>query len=241
MWGDPQKRPHWKWCTTIFMICTFIIILWACIEGLIANGVMHGDLFNEEDSLKSEILNTFETVIDKFEGVSPSVTKVVDSLFTALESISGLLSSTTNEFAVYGDAIGDEFGSIKDNFSNFSLSAVITGPDGVANYTVVLPCAYCASSLGVSIDAANETLQTLLSALGSFSGVFNSSSLLISSRETIDEDLAHFSNAVSNLTSSIDEAQNSTEGYLDSMEEYDTSLLMFMFVFCMFLYLCVCF
>ena len=92
--GDPQESVGARWAPTVVMAGVLIVILWAAIEGAIANGDMHDHIFaTDQDSVRSEITNLFDTVIEKFEGAPNDAQYVVDNVNEVLDSVENILKS----------------------------------------------------------------------------------------------------------------------------------------------------
>merc|ERR1719242_2717360 len=85
--GDPEDSLCARWCPSIFLVLLLCGVVWACIQGIMANSAMHDHIFSdEESSVSSEILELCDTVITKFEGVGPDTQFVVDNAVAILDS-----------------------------------------------------------------------------------------------------------------------------------------------------------
>eukprot|EP00486_Rosalina_sp_Unknown_P014742 CAMPEP_0201589462 /NCGR_PEP_ID=MMETSP0190_2-20130828/166660_1 /ASSEMBLY_ACC=CAM_ASM_000263 /TAXON_ID=37353 /ORGANISM="Rosalina sp." /LENGTH=109 /DNA_ID=CAMNT_0048043623 /DNA_START=184 /DNA_END=509 /DNA_ORIENTATION=- len=95
---DPENpgSPCKQWTPFALLATCMIIIVWACIEGIVNNGEMHDHIFGEEDSVKAAVNNLFDEVISRFEAIEPTAEFIIDEGLGILDSVFGLVENTTD-------------------------------------------------------------------------------------------------------------------------------------------------
>ena len=222
--GDPEESIGARWGPTVIMAAILVVILWAAIEGIIANSAMHGHIFDEEGegdgSLRVEIIGMFDTIIDKFEGVGPDAQWVINNTVDILNSVSDIIGSQNASVNDEVNRIYQSLNYIAQTYDNYSIPTNVTEPFGKATTTVDVPCDYC-SGLGSQIVGINDSLRDAVSVVDDMQALLNNSGDLVSARDDIDDTVGTFLQTVDNFTALIEDYRNTTDDVLDDFQSYD--------------------
>jgi len=219
--GDPKESLAARWIPTALMACVLVVIVWACVEGMVANGQMHDHIFAEDsDSVRTEVFGLYDVVINKFEGVSPNAEWVVDNVEGVINQVEGVVNGVASSIDSEITAIYGAFSEISGKYNDFVINTTLIEPFTQTSEVVSLPCDYC-QDLSSQISDINDTFKTAVSAVDEMSSILNESSVLTSAKDTIESTLSDLDSEIDGFIELFQGYRTDTQDYMDQAESFD--------------------
>ncbi|ETO24791.1 ABC transporter B family protein, partial [Reticulomyxa filosa] len=230
--GDPSESAYRKRGPLVALGISLCFVIWGCSEGIYGNGKLHSDLFGKSDSFRNVTFDMFDTFINKFEGIGPVATFILNNLETVLNTVDRVVANDDVHNATY-DVIHIMNNLTEKYGRNIVFSATINYPyDTSKQIEYNITCTYC-NDVGDSIRSLNGTLThtvgchlflfviKTLTTLNYLQKTLNGTKLLSNARTLIDDQVSSYYHSMSRLINSISNASQSTRRILDKVEGYD--------------------
>eukprot|EP01084_Bolivina_argentea_P115394 205214_1 len=230
---NPRKDPEFAWRQyppLVLIVISLIIVIWACIEGIVNNGEMHDHLFGERNSVAFAINNLFDEVIGRFEAVEPTAGYIIDSGVDIMNDIFGILEGSTDSVGATLDRLYAKLDTVAAKYENgSSISAEFVNPFGSMNGSnfstdrgpFVLPCDYCSTISDQAREMKSIINGSLGQAIGSVDSLMNQTRQLVDAKDMIKNLTSQLFDTLNEVINTANELQDQSNEYIDMGKEYD--------------------
>eukprot|EP00485_Elphidium_margaritaceum_P005065 CAMPEP_0202693592 /NCGR_PEP_ID=MMETSP1385-20130828/7658_1 /ASSEMBLY_ACC=CAM_ASM_000861 /TAXON_ID=933848 /ORGANISM="Elphidium margaritaceum" /LENGTH=1374 /DNA_ID=CAMNT_0049349289 /DNA_START=197 /DNA_END=4321 /DNA_ORIENTATION=+ len=212
-----------QWLPAGLLAASLVVVIWACIEGIVNNSEMHDHIFGERDSVKAAVNNLFDDVFDRFEAVEPTVEYVIDFGVDIINQIFDILESNTDSISGTIDSLYDALDIIAANYSGgVNLSGTFINPFNASmTEPFAIECPYCSLISDTARDIKAQLNSSLGGQLDNIDSLINQTRNLVDAKDTIRNASQALFDTLNEVTTQAHDILNTTNEYIDVAAEYD--------------------
>ena len=221
---NPQENDVAKWTPCAILGATMIVIVWACIEGIIYNSSMHDHIFapnGTDTSVKAEIDDLFNVVKNRLGDVEPTAQAIVDDIIDIVSDVIKAVSNTSS-LQIFIDDIESALSTLQSDYSGeIVFQATVRDPFTYTALNQSLECSFC-SGLSETIGELNKTITTSITeGLNQLESAINSTTVVTDANDTIREAVNSFLTIVVEMVNITQEFKDNSANAFDDIKPYD--------------------
>ena len=221
---NPQENQVAKWTPCAILAAVMIVIVWACIEGIIYNSSMHDHIFapnGTDTSVRAEIDDLFNVVNNKLGDIEPTANDIIDQIIDIVSDVIKAVSNTSS-LQAFIDDIEAALGTLQSDYSgDIIFHTTVRDPFTYTAVNQSLECSFC-SGLSETIEELNRTITTSITdGLNQLESAINSTSVVTDANETIYAAVNSLLTIVTEIVNITGEFKDNAGSAFDDVKPYD--------------------
>ena len=213
-----------QWTPFAFLAACMIIIVWACIEGIVNNSEMHDHIFgNEQGSVKYGVNHLFGEVITRFEAIEPTAEYIIDVGVGILDDVFNIIENTTDSIGGTIDDLYDALDIISANYSGgVNLTSTFRNPfNTTQKQEFTIECPYCSTIAETAENIKDQLNSSVGGQLGQIDQLINQTKQLLDAKDQITNLTAVFRQTLNEIINQSYDINDTANGYIDLAAEFD--------------------
>jgi len=225
--GNPIKENNKvkHYTPLAFLAACLIVVLWACIEGIVNNAEMHDHIFGEQKSVKFAVNDLFDEVIGRFTAVEPTAEYIIDFGIGILNDVFEILENNTGSVAGSVDGL---YGALSILEKNYSDGVVLRGefmnPFNTSRRAVFsVACPYC-DFIGETASSIKQQINSSVGGqLNQVDQLINQTRSFLDARDQIKNATQSFFDTLNEVINTSTDIQAEANYYIDEAANYDST------------------